>query len=86
MTDKEIKEYQDAVGNWIRLFGYTSTSLSKNEAEGFAWKNQHSGHNKVLFHIKLKRTNCYYFLNAGAYDHEQEVLLFDGVTLSVWSV
>ena len=86
MTDQEIKEYQDAVGKWIRLFGYTSTSLSKNEAEGFAWENKHSGHHKVLFHIKWDGVSNHYYLNAGAYDHEQEILLVDGVRMIVISV
>jgi len=77
-----------AKGKRIQLLGYTSTSLDKNLALTFAWQNQHSGHHKVLFHIKWnsKYGFAYYYLNAGAYDHEKEVLLLDGVLLTVESV
>jgi len=75
-----------AKGKRIRMFGYTSTSLDKDAALKFAWQNQHSGHHKVLFHIKWDRIISYYYLNAGAYDHEKEVLLVDGVYLWVESV
>ena len=76
-----------AKGKDIRLFGYTSTSVDKNLALKFAWQNQHSGHHKVLFHIKWNSPyGEYYYLNAGAYDHEKEVLLLDGVRLTVESV
>ena len=75
-----------AKGERIQLFGYTSTSPDKNTALKFAWQNQHSGHHKVLFHIKWNCSIAYYYLNAGAYDHEKEVLLGDGVSLTVESV
>ena len=75
-----------AKGKKIQLFGYTSTSPDKNVALKFAWQNQHSGHHKVLFHIKWDCGTHYYYLNAGAYDHEKEVLLVDGVVLIVESV
>ena len=75
-----------AKGEVIQLFGYTSTTLDKNAALKFAWKNQHSGHHKVLFHIKWNSRRAYYYLNAGAYDHEKEVLLADGVYVTVNSV
>ena len=52
----------------------------------FAWQNEDSGHHKVLFHIQWIDKGSHYFLNAGAYDHEQEVLLADGVDLYVKSV
>ena len=72
-----------AKGKEIHLFGYTSTSLYKDVALKFAWQNQHSGHHKVLFHIKWNDSCFYYYLNAGAYDHEKEVLLKDGVYVTV---
>ena len=49
----------------------------------FMWENQESGHHKVLFHIVNNHCYGHYFLNAGAYDHEEEVLLMDGVTAFV---
>ena len=76
MTLEEIKEFQDCAGKpnrdggGIQLFGYTSCSISKDEALKFAWQNEDSGHYKVLFHIEWIDKNSHYFLNAGAYDHE----------------
>jgi hypothetical protein len=90
MTEGDIKEYTDeaGTGKYIRLFGYTSTSVNQNVALGFAWQNKDSGHTKVLFHIKWDSPNGYahYYLNAGAFDSEKEVLLADGVKVKVESV
>ena len=52
----------------------------------FMWDNQDSGHHKVLFHIQWKCGWQHYYMNCGAFDHEEEVLLFDGVELLVLSV
>ena len=52
----------------------------------FMWDNKKSGHQKVLFHFKWNRKTQNYFLNGGAYDHEEEVLLYDGATVVVESV
>lgn len=70
----------------IRLFGFTSTSLDQNVAMKFAWENTNTGHKKVLFHIKWDDDIGHYYLNAGAYDSEKEVLLYDGAKLFVHSV
>jgi hypothetical protein len=86
MTLAEIKDYKDNTGKWITLFGYTSCSLKKNTAMSFMWENASSGHQKVLFHINWNRSGWHYFLNAGAYDHEEEVLLMDGTPIDVTSV
>ena len=94
MTLQEIQEYKDAMTKkdedgdvgWIRLHGYTSTSLKKDAALNFAWENKNSGHEKVLFNIQWDREDDCYFLNAGAFDHEEEVLLYDGKALKVLEV
>ena len=52
----------------------------------FMWENEDTGHHKVLFHVKWKCYFEHYYMNAGAYDHEEEVLLYDGVELEVLSV
>ena len=70
----------------ISLFGYTSCSLDKSTALGFAWENSESAHTKVLFHIEYNHHVYQYFLNAGAYDHEEEVLLADGARVEVTKV
>lgn len=52
----------------------------------FMWDNQETGHHKVLFHVQWDLRTCHYYMNAGAYDHEEEVLLYDGVGLKVEDV
>ena len=101
MTAAEIKEYKQMVqGSWslwyqknfknkiecISLHGFTSCSLKKSNALSFAWENPQTGHSKVLFHIKWNSVYWAYFLDSGAYDFEEEVLLFDGTALYVESV
>ena len=71
---------------YIRLHGFTSCSLKKSNALSFAWENPQTGHSKVLFHIKWNRRIDAYFLDSGAYDFEEEVLLRDGTSLYVESV
>ena len=68
------------------LHGYISTSLKRNEAEKFAWENAESGHQRVLFYIKWDNVYDHYYLNAGAYDHEEEILLLDGAECIVEKV
>ena len=86
MTSPEIKDYKDNTDDTITLFGYSSFSLKKNTAMSFMWENATSGHHKVLFHLKWKSGASHYFLNAGAYDHEEEVLIMDGCQVLVTSV
>ena len=52
----------------------------------FAWQDKHSGHQKVLFHLNWNYYHSHYFLNAGAYDYEEEVILVDGTFANVISV
>ena len=87
MTDKEIQEFQSHVGKkWIRLFGYTSTSTSQQQAKTFAWQNHTTGHTKVLFQIEWDDKYWHYYLNAGAYDYEQEIVLCDSAPVFVREV
>ena len=86
MTLEEIKEFIQLTGKYIQLFGFTSTSLDKSQATTFAWTNEESGHQKVLFHFKWNLKISHYYLDAGAYDEEKEILLADGVGQYVHSV
>ena len=70
----------------VTFHGYTSTSLLKSSAKTFVWEDAKTGHQKVLFHFKWKDSGDAYFLDAGAFDHEEEVLLLDGAKLIVESV
>ena len=70
----------------ITLHGFTSCSLERSSAMSFAWEDKSTGHQKVLFHIKWKNRCHAYFLDAGAFDHEKEVLLNDWTKLLVESV
>ena len=49
-------------------------------------KSPETGHIKVLFHIKMNDNWNNYFLDGGAYDNEQDVLLYDENVLIVDSV
>jgi len=86
LTLEEIKDYRNNINEEIRLFGYSSFSLKKEIALGFAWENKLSGHNKVLFHIKYNFHGWQYFLDSGAYDYEEEVLLMDGIKVKVLKI
>ena len=87
MTDDEIKEFQSHVGaDRIQLFGYTSTSTSYNQAMSFAWQDDTTGHKKVLFQIHWDDECDHYYLDGGAYDYEQEIVLYDSISLYVIEV
>jgi hypothetical protein len=45
-----------------------------------------SGHKKVIFNIKWNLPGAHFFLNSGAYNDEEEILLMDGVGLKVSGV
>lgn len=70
----------------ISLFGYVSTSLDRSAAEGFAYKDPATGKTPVLYIFKWARGSDYYLMDMGAFRHEQEVLLCDGLTFEVLSV
>ena len=70
----------------MSLFGYTSTSLNRDAAEGFAWSNNISGKMKTLFVIEWDCRMAYYYMNMGQYNDEQEVLLNDGFSFIVKEV
>ena len=87
MTNEEINEFKSHLGKKeIQLWGYTSTSTSRNQAMTFAWENETTGHQKVLFKILWHRKNKHYYLDAGAYDYEHEIVLYDSVKLKVLEV
>ena len=86
LTAADIKEYSDNIGKEVSFFGYTSFSLRESVAFNFAWQDKRSGHQKVLFHLVWNDPGAHYFLNAGAYDYEEEVLLLDGADAEVISV
>lgn len=70
----------------MRLYGYTSTSRKRNEAESFAFSNESDGIKKVVLHIHWYDADDHYYMNSGAYDHEEEILLNDGTAFRVLSV
>ena len=87
MTEEEIQEFNSYVGrDNIQLFGFTSTSTSKDQAMSFAWEDNTTGKSKVLFQINWACDTHHYFLNAGLYDYEQEIVLLDGAPLFVLEV
>ena len=87
MTAEEIQDFKNNIGNEVTFWGYTSCSLDESNASHFMWDDKETGHTKVLLNIYWgNKPGFHYFLNAGSYDYEDEVLLFDGVGLKVISV
>ena len=70
----------------MSLTGFTSTSLNRGAAEGFAWSNPKTGHTATLFQIMWKKTKQYYVMDMSAFPDEKEVLLFDGSKFEVISI
>jgi hypothetical protein len=68
------------------MFGYISTSLNRDYAESFAYNEKEFGKVATLFHIKWANHNNYFYMNNGAFKHEDEVLLLDGSNFEVLSV
>ena len=56
------------------------------EAEQFAFENPSEGFKRVLLHIHWKDATSHYSMDKGAYSHEEEILLFDGISYQVLSV
>ena len=80
LIESDIEKYRLLAKNndVMRLFGYTSTSRNCNQAESFAFSNKDSGIKRVVFHIHWQDHYNHYFMNHGAFDHEEEILLYDG--------
>ena len=70
----------------MRLFGYTSTSQDRIAAERFSYCNKEAGLKRVLFHIHWHNHKNHFYIDSGAYNHEEEILLFDGSQFVVVSV
>ena len=79
MTPEEIEDYKGAIGESIQLFGFTSTTVNKDLAETFMCGDKETGKEKVLFHIDWHEKMAHYYLNAGAFENEDEVVLMDGI-------
>ena len=78
MTALQIQNFKNKVDEgrgMVNFPGYVSCFLDKRRAMQFAWEDASTGHQKVMIHYKWNHTFNAYFLDAGAYDHEQEVLL-----------
>ena len=88
MTEPQIEEYRQLAkdGDKMRLYGWTATSRKLNEAQKFAFSNEYTCAKRVAFHIHWASTGDHYFMNAGAFDHEEEILLSDGSSFIVLSV
>ena len=101
LTEEELKSYSDKIGKteedsldpdgdglpvYMPLTGFTSTSMNRGAAEGFAWSNPKTGHTATLFQIMWKRRDRYYVMDMSAFPDEKEVLLYDGTKFEVLSI
>ena len=69
------------------LYGFTSTSRFRSIAESFAFENKADGLKRVLIHIHwINVNNDHYYMNLGSFEHEEEILLYDGINYKVMSV
>ena len=64
--------------NKMCLYGFTSTSRFRNVAETFAYEDPEAGLQRVLIHIFWKYKKAHYYMNKGSFEHEEEILLYDG--------
>ena len=69
----------------MMLYGFTSTSKDRSEAEKFTYCNPAMGLKRVLFDIHWNDSKQHYYIE-GAFPHENEILLFDGTRFNVLSV
>ena len=94
MTAQEIQEYTSMADNKVEQSdsedsyegidiicfpGYSSWFLQKSRAMSFMWEDVNTGHQKVLFHLKWMDKEEIIFLDAGAYDHEEEILFCERI-------
>ena len=88
LTEPDLQDYRNLAKTMgsMRLFGYTSTSRTRSVAESFAYSNEHSKTKRVCFHIHWEDAQQHYFMNAGAFADEEEILLIDGADFDVLSV
>ena len=70
----------------MRLYGYTSTSLIRNAGMKFAFSNAEGGIKRVMFVINWNNRSSHYYMNKGAFEDEQEILLADGIMFNVIEV
>ena len=68
------------------LYGYTSTSRLRSIAESFAFENKEDGLKRVLIHVFFTNKKKHYYMNQGSFEHEEEILLGDGLSYNVLSV
>ena len=92
MTEEQIQKYRDyPKGKKMHLYGYSSCSTSKTLAMSFASDDPENQKKAVLYHIVWEEnangSRCFIMdSSVSAYCEEQEILLYDGVEMSVESV
>lgn len=75
-------------GEPIRLCGFTSTSLKRNVAMGFAMMGKKDSTKTVLYEIEFKGNSHCFHLNSSkfsAFPGEKEVLITDGIPFKILS-
>ena len=88
MTEAQLNQIRQLAKDYkyMCLYGFTSTSRHRHIAETFAHDNEQAGLKRVLIHIYWNRKTSHYFMNAGAFEYEEEILLYDGNSYQVLSV
>jgi hypothetical protein len=87
---KEERTYfigvKETFDKFMTLIGFTSTLLNREKAESFSFEDDDSGKKMVLLVLMWRRKFSYYYMNMGAFPHEDEVILYDGSRFEVLSV
>ena len=79
------REYENLNGTakTKKLHGYTSTSLNIKDAIQYAGEYEKDKNYPVLLKMLWSCETNYYLIDGGAYNHEKEILLCDGIKFLV---
>ena len=82
---KQKDEYKNLNGTETSkmLHGYTATTLNIESALQFAGEYQEDENYPVILEMIWKYETNYYVIDGGAYSHEREILLCDGLQFKV---
>ena len=86
LTLDEINELRENIGKTVGLYGNISCSLCQSLALSHANKSNAKRLFKVLFQIDWNASEWLYYLDAGIFDYEQEVVFLDGTMLKIKSI
>ena len=90
-TKKELQALKDKIGltekkDCMAMTGFISTSMDREQAEGFVWANPQLHKEQTLYEINWKSGRTYYSMDMSDFPDEKEIILFDGLRYEVKSI